>query len=141
MVPNAELDPRLLPPLTLAYIGDAVYELWVRSFLVRKGFTKVNDLHHYAVGFVNADTQSQLVEKLTGFLNEEEATVLKRGRNAKSGRHPKNKGMIEYRRATGLETLVGYLYLLGLNERLEEIFNLLVALVEEETVKDGEGEA
>ncbi|NMA14958.1 MAG: Mini-ribonuclease 3, partial [Clostridia bacterium] len=138
MVPNSELNPQLLPPLTLAYIGDAVYELWVRSYLVRKGFTKVNDLHHHAVKYVNADTQSQLVDKLTGFLNEEEAAVLKRGRNAKSGRHPKNMGMIEYRRATGLETLIGYLYILGLNERLEDIFHLLVSLVEEETVTERE---
>jgi len=120
----------LLPPLTLAYIGDAVYELRVRNYLVLKGITKVNVIHRQAVKFVNASTQSKLVAKLDLFLTAEEFAVLKRGRNAKSGRQPKNSDMIEYRRATGLEALIGYLFLSGKQDRLDDIFDILIQMVE-----------
>lgn len=123
-------NPNLLPPLTLAYIGDAVYELWVRKYLVSKGYTKVNDLHKHAVNYVKATTQSKFVEEMASKLTEEENAIIKRGRNAKSGHQPKNTEMIDYRRATGLEALVGYLYLLDRQERLEEIFDLLTQVVE-----------
>lgn len=126
------LDIETLPSLTLAYIGDAVYELWVRRHLVLKGPMRVNDLHQEAVKYVNAKTQSKLVGLLEPLLDEKEAAVLKRGRNAKSGRQPKNMEMIDYRRATGLEALIGYLYLLNKQERLEEIFSRLAELIEKE---------
>ena len=125
------VDHPQLPALTLAYIGDAVYELWVREYLVRQGLAKVNDLHRAAVRYVNALTQSRLVARLEDVLSEEETAVWKRGRNAKSGRQPKNMEMIDYRRATGLEALVGYLYLAGRQDRLTQIFDLLTQLVEE----------
>ncbi len=80
--------------MTLAYIGDAVYELWVRRYLVSKGPHRVNDLHHAAVKYVNAGTQSKLVALLEPLLDEKEAAVLRKGRNAKSGRQPKNMEMI-----------------------------------------------
>jgi len=119
------------PPLILAYLGDAVYELWVREHLVRQGLCKVNDLHRAAVRYVNAQTQSLLAARLEPLLSEEEVAVWKQGRNAKGGRQPKNMAMIDYRRATGLESLVGHLYLQGEAERLEMIFQLMVQLVEE----------
>lgn len=125
-------DIDLLSPLILAYIGDAAYELWVRKYLVAQGLTKVNTLHHQAVKYVNAETQSRLVSKLEKILTQEEVAILKRGRNAKSGRQPKSMDMIAYRRATGLEALVGYLYLLGREERLCDIFTVLIQMVEEE---------
>ncbi len=117
----------LLPPLTLAYIGDAVYELWVRRYLVSKGLTRVNDLHHTAIKYVNAGTQSKLVGCLEPFLDQDEARILRRGRNTKSGRQPKNAEMIDYRRATGLEALVGYLYLTDHTERVLELIKLGVS--------------
>lgn len=131
-----DLNAELLPSLTLAYIGDAVYELWVRRYLVSKGLSRVNDLHHTAVKYVNAGTQSKLVGCLEPYLDEEEANVLRRGRNAKSGRQPKNMEMIDYRRATGLEALVGYLYLLNRQDKLDQIFSLLVELLDGETSKN-----
>lgn len=120
-----------LPGLTLAYIGDAVYELWVRNYLVGQGHTKVNDLHRQAVRYVKASTQARLVERLQPILTEEEMDVLKRGRNAKSGHQPKNTEMIDYRMSTGLEALVGFLYLKGRQDRLEEFFYILIELVRE----------
>lgn len=122
----------LLPPLTLAYIGDAVYELWVRRYLVLKGITRVNELHHTAIKYVNAGTQSKLVGCLEPFLDRDEARILRRGRNTKSGRQPKNAEMIDYRRATGLEALVGYLYFLNKQDRLDQVFSLLVELLDGE---------
>ncbi|ATW27096.1 hypothetical protein DCMF_22165 [Candidatus Formimonas warabiya] len=135
MVPMNRETPEkveLLPSLTLAYIGDAVYELWVREHLVAQGCTKVHDLHRMAIKYVNAGTQSKLVAQLDALLDEKEAQVLRRGRNAKSGRQPKHMEMIDYRRATGLEALVGYLYLEKKQERLEQIFSLLAQLIEAE---------
>ncbi|MGI6684288.1 MAG: Mini-ribonuclease 3 [Bacillota bacterium] len=129
---NTSLDPETLSSLTLAYIGDAVYELWVRRYLVSKGSHRVNDLHQEAVKYVNAGMQSKLVGLLEPLLDEKEMAVLKKGRNAKSGRQPKNMEMIDYRRATGLEALVGYLYLSNKQERLEVIFLRLTELMEEE---------
>ncbi len=123
----------MLPSLTLAYIGDAVYELWVRQHLISRGCIKVNDLHRMAVKYVNAGTQSELVAHLDAILDEKEAQILKRGRNAKSGRQPKNMEMIDYRRATGLEALVGYLYLLNKQEKLDQIFSLLDQMMESQT--------
>lgn len=119
----------VLPSLTLAYIGDAVYELWVRRYLISAGITRVNTLHRTAVKYVNAETQSKLVGCIEPYLDEEEHQVLKRGRNAKSGRQPKNVDMIDYRRATGLEALVGYWYLSDRQDKLEHIFSLLVDLL------------
>lgn len=131
----ASHDVEQMPPVTLAYIGDAVYELWVRRYLVAQGCSRVNDLHHAAIKYVNAETQSKLVAYLEPHLDEQEAGILRKGRNAKSGRQPKNMEMIDYRRATGLEALVGYLYLLNKQERLDQIFSLLVQWFEGQASK------
>lgn len=125
------VDARRLSPLALAYIGDAVYEMYVRKHLIEKGITRVNDLHKSAVKYVKATTQAQAVHLIESKLSEEEFRIVKRGRNAKSGQTPKNTDVVEYRYSTGFESLIGYLYLNGEIERLEEIFKIVVAFVEE----------
>ncbi|HZK17707.1 MAG TPA: ribonuclease III domain-containing protein [Clostridia bacterium] len=117
-------DPNLLPPATLAYIGDAVYELFTRTELVEKGITNVNKLHHKAIRFVSAEAQAKALSFLNGHLSEEEADLVRRGRNAKT-RVPKNAELMEYRYSTGFECLVGYLYLSGDFERLKNIMTLV----------------
>ena len=106
-----DTDIRTYSPLTLAYIGDAIYELVIRTILVEKGNTQVNKLHQRASKLVKASAQSEIVEKLKPYLTEEEMGIFKRGRNAKSFTMAKNASMSDYRRATGFEALMGHLYL------------------------------
>lgn len=119
--PRSITPPEQLPPLVLAYIGDAVYELYVRTGLIEAGLTKVNDLHRRAIKLVRAGFQAQFLQEIEGVLNEEELAIMRRGRNAKSGHVPKNADMIDYRYSTGFESLIGYLYLKGEQERLAEL--------------------
>ncbi|NLY43097.1 MAG: Mini-ribonuclease 3 [Clostridiaceae bacterium] len=118
------IDPIQYSPLVLAYIGDAVYELYIRSMLVFKGNAPVHALHKKAVLLVKAKAQSDIIHKIEPMLTEEEYAVYKRGRNAKSSTVPKNADVSEYRHATGFEALVGYLYLKGEMQRLQELFML-----------------
>jgi len=111
-------------PLVLAYMGDVVYELYVRDMLVRLGNTQVDKLHKRATSFVNATAQFESFKRIEDKLTEKEISIFKRGRNAKSG-VPKNADVSHYRTATGLEALIGYIYLSGEKERLEEIMNLI----------------
>lgn len=120
---------RQLNPLTLAFIGDAVYEALVRTYLVNKfGHMSVHKLHIKAVKFVKAHSQSEIIKKLEKQLSEEELYFFKRGRNAKSATVPKNADIQEYRFATGFESLVGFLYLTGEFERLSYLFEFIIAL-------------
>ena len=114
-------DIRRYSPLSLAYIGDAVYEVIIRSMLVAKSMASPNALHHAASGYVKASTQARMMDVIEPLLDEEEAEVFTRGRNAKSPTTAKNQSVADYRRATGFEALVGYLYLLDRTERLFEI--------------------
>ncbi|MDS1030397.1 ribonuclease III domain-containing protein [Bacillota bacterium LX-D] len=123
-------EPEQISPLALAYIGDAVLELYVRTFLVNQGSFKVNALHKKAVKFVNAVTQASLLRKIEESLTMEELAIAKRGRNAKSGHVPKNAEVIDYRYSTGLETLIGFLFLKGRTDRIAEIFLVLRQIVE-----------
>lgn len=109
-------------PLVLAYIGDAVYELYIRSMLISDHNTQVNKLHKEATKYVKAKAQSELIEKIYDKLTEEEITIYKRGRNAHSYTSAKNADIVDYRRATGFEALIGYLYISGNKDR---IFKLL----------------
>ena len=120
----ADTDIRTYSPLTLAYIGDAIYELVVRTILVEKGNTQVNKLNQRANRLVKASAQSEMIEKLKPYLTEEEMAVFKRGRNAKSYTMAKNATMSDYRRATGFEALMGYLYLTEQWERMLELIKL-----------------
>lgn len=117
----AAQDIRTYSPLTLAYIGDAIYDLVIRTMLVEKGNSAVNKLHHRASGFVKAKAQKQAMEAIEPLLTEEEHGYYKRGRNAKSFTTAKNATIVEYRVATGFEALLGYLYLTGQMERLLEL--------------------
>ena len=112
-------------PLVLAYIGDAVFEIFVRKMLVSQGNTSVDKLHKKATEYVKSSAQSASYRKIEGILTEEEISVFKRGRNAKSN-PPKNADVIEYHTATGLEALIGYIYLSENTERLDEIMNLIL---------------
>ena len=112
-------------PLVLAYIGDAVFELYVRKRLVKSTFMPVDKLHKAATGYVSATAQSGSFKKIESKLTEHEISVYKRGRNSKST-VPKNTDMIDYRIATGLETLIGYIYLMDKAERLDEIMSMIL---------------
>lgn len=129
-----DTDIRTYSPLTLAYIGDAIYELVIRTILVEKGNTQVNKLHQRASKLVKASAQSEIVEKLKPYLTEEEMGIFKRGRNAKSFTMAKNASMSDYRRATGFEALMGYLYLTEQWDRMLELIKIGIT----EGEKDGE---
>lgn len=117
-------DIRMMSPLQLAYVGDACYELMVRTFLLDKNLS-VNVLHRETIKYVKAEAQSQIVHELEDVLTEEERAIVKKGRNTKSHSNPKNANLIDYKYATGFEALFGYLYLAGEDSRLEEIFKLI----------------
>jgi len=125
--------PEDLPALVLAYIGDAVYELAVREYLVDTGLVRVNTLHGESVKYVNAGAQAKVLHALEGKLTEEEAAVMRRGRNAKSPHVPRGAGVIEYRHSTALESLIGYLYLKGDTGRLGEIMTVALEAMGRET--------
>ena len=108
--------------LSLAHVGDAVYELLVRSRLCMENRTAVTQLHRMTVSLVNAAAQAQAAEKIFPVLTDEERSVYKRGRNAKVNSVPHHAEISQYHAATGLEALFGWLYLLGRRERLEELF-------------------
>ena len=124
-------DLRTYSPLTLAYIGDGVYELVIRTILVKKGNCPVNQLHKRASNLVKAGTQSHMMEILEPLLTEEEKSVYRRGRNAHSATMAKHATMADYRRATGFEALMGYLYL---KEDFSRILELVHAGLEKEEI-------
>jgi len=108
--------------LQLAYLGDAVYELWVRQHLLAKGIGKLEEMHKNAVHYVQARTQAAILKSLLPELNETETAVVMRGRNAK-GNHPRNVDVLTYRHATAFEALVGYWYLDGQQQRMQTVFD------------------
>ncbi len=112
--------------LGLAHIGDAVYELLIRTWLCTKGKTTSKGLHFETVSYVRAPAQARAVAIIMDKLTEEELAVFKRGRNAKVNSVPKNADISEYHSATGLETLFGYLYLKGERNRIDELFAMIV---------------
>ena len=114
-------DIRTYSPLTLAYIGDAIYDLIVRSVLVNRGNTAVNNFHKKASAIVKAQTQSDLAAAMMDDLTEEEKDIYRRGRNSKPHTKAKNATTIEYLEATGLEAVIGFLYLTGDMDRAVEI--------------------
>lgn len=126
-------DTRTYSPLVLAYIGDGIYDLVIRTMMVGKGNAHVNLLHKRTSQLVNAHAQSEMIGVLLSELTEEEQAVYRRGRNAHSPTMAKNATMADYRRATGFEALMGHLYLEGRMDRLME----LVLLGLERMEKDG----
>ena len=132
-------DARLLNPLVLAFIGDGIYEVFIRTYLVETNREMlVHRLHVKTISFVKAHAQSEFMKGLQAELTEEELYFYKRGRNAKSGTVPKNADVQEYRTATGFEALIGYLYITEQNQRLNSIFNEILKLNGEQ-INDLEG--
>ena len=119
------VNPKQMNPLTLAFVGDVVFELLVRERLVAEGDRPVGQLHNMAVTQVKASAQAVAYHLLEPMLDEEELSILKRGRNSHSVHPPKNSHPQDYRKATGVEALFGYLYLKGRTERVEELFRLI----------------
>ncbi len=120
----------MLPPVLLAYVGDAVFELLIRLNLIEQGTLPVRQLHRQATRLTRASGQSEALFRLEHTLTEEEADIVRRGRNTKT-RVPKSAQMSAYRRATGLEALFGYLYLKGEHTRLHELIDIINAWEEE----------
>ena len=119
-----EVDIRTYSPLTLAYIGDAVYDVIFRTAVVAQGNAPVNKLHHKTIQYVKAPAQAALIESIMDELTPEEEAVYKRGRNAKSYTTAKNATTGEYRRATGFEAVMGYLYLTGQYHRMIDLIKI-----------------
>lgn len=119
-------DLKMYSPLVLAYVGDAVFELYIRTLLVSKGNASVHKLHKQSISYVKAKSQSNTIHRMLEDLSAEEQDVVRRGRNAKSGTIPKNADVTEYKYATGFESLIGYLYLKEDYPRLLELLKISV---------------
>lgn len=122
---DAACDPKQLSPLTLAFVGDGVFELFVRERLVCAANCPVSSLHQKSVAQVCARAQAASLQKILPVLTEEETEILKRGRNAHTNHVPKNSNPADYHAATAFEALFGYLYLSGKIGRLRELFQLI----------------
>ena len=114
--------------LALAYLGDAIYEIYIREYLLNKNIVKVKELQEEAIKYVSAKSQSEFLKKIieNNFLNEEEIAIIKRARNHKSHKAPKGTNIITYKNSTCLEALIGYLYLNKKRNRIEEIMKYIV---------------
>ena len=121
------MDVQCINVITLAYMGDAIYEVYIREKCISLGIAKVEDLQKKVTSYVSALGQSKVLERLVekNFLSDSELLIVKRGRNYKRSVHPKNTSLAIYKEATGLETLIGYLYLSKNFERLNEIFEMI----------------
>jgi ribonuclease-3 family protein len=122
-----DVPVNLLSPVVLAYIGDAVFEIYIRQRLVADYNRKPHELHRAATGYVSAAAQARLLQHWMPLLSEEEADIVRRGRNTKSGQPPKNADPADYRHATALECLVGHLYYHGEKQRLEQLVEMAFA--------------
>ena len=114
--------------LVLAYLGDTIYENYVRHYLINKGISNVNDLQTASINYVSAKNQAKFLEELMeeDFFSEDEVNVIKRARNYKSNSHPKNTDIITYKHATALEAIIGYLDLKDNKKRIDEIMNYIL---------------
>ncbi|SDL26809.1 Mini-ribonuclease 3 [Natronincola ferrireducens] len=124
-------EAKLMAPLTLAYMGDAIFEAYIRNYLITKGDSLVKALHKNAILYVKAKAQAEIVHELEKQLTEEEWGIVKKGRNQKPSSSPKNADMIDYKYATGFESLLGYLFYDGKIERLIEIMEKSVEIINE----------
>ncbi|MFT4415700.1 Mini-ribonuclease 3 [Fredinandcohnia humi] len=127
-----QVDSYQLNSLALAYMGDAVYEMYVRHYLLTKGNVRPNQLHNRAKQYVSAKAQSAIIHEMLehNFFTEEEQSVIRRGRNAKSGTVPKNTDVQTYRYSTAFEALIGYHYLQANSERIESIIEEAFRIIE-----------
>lgn len=116
-------EVKLLPPLTWAYIGDCVYELYIRTKLINETYMKPHALHIESIKYVKASAQSEILKRIYNDLTEEEKDIVRRGRNAENHHLPKNANVQDYMYSTAFEALIGYLYLTKQNDRLKEILD------------------
>jgi len=130
LLPLDEQTVRMLNPLKLAYLGDAVFEMYIRMYLINKVVLTPNEMSKKATHYVKAASQASLINGIKELLTEEEWTIVKRGRNQKSSTVPKNALLSDYRYATGFESLIGYLHLLNREERLVEIIGIGIEFLE-----------
>lgn len=121
---KSEMDINMLSPLTWAYVGDAVYELYIRTNLVNNTKLKPHKLHIESIKYVKAKAQADILRKIESNLTEEEKNIVRRARNAENHHLPKNADPADYMYSTAFEGLIGYLYLTQKDERLKEILNL-----------------
>lgn len=115
-----------MSPLVWAYMGDAVYEKFIREYVIRQGLCKNGLLHKKSIKYVSANGQVKILKRIEEKLTEEELDIVRRGRNSNPHSHAKNADIVDYKYATGFEALIGYLYLTEQSERLEEILNMCV---------------
>lgn len=127
------MEPRLYNGLTLAYIGDSIYELRIRNYVLSKGLTKVNDLNKAATKYTKGEGQSLVMHKLLdiGFLTEEEISMFKKGRNSNVKKVRKNISRSDYLEGTGFESLIGFLYLSNNIVRMDEIIDKAIQIINE----------
>lgn len=118
---------------TLAYVGDAIYELRIREYILSTGYQDVNKLHKYAVKFTSGENQAKIIDYLIkeNLITEEEISYFKRGRNSGHSKNCRSISVISYKKATGFEAMIGYLYLENKKERLDEILDIVIKIVEE----------
>lgn len=130
------MDVNLINVVTLAYLGDSVYEVYIRDFLIKQGIAKVEDLQKMAIKYVSAKGQSKILNFLieNEFLTDIELDFVRRGRNYKRDSHPKNTDIITYKMSTGFETMIGYLYYINNIDRLEEIINFILGGYDEKEI-------
>ncbi len=139
---DTHIDASMMDGAALAFIGDAVYEIYVRKHVMEQAFSgdgsrqagaaKVDALHHQTVRFVKAEAQAKAVRALEAGLSEDRRAVVRRARNHKPASVPKHAGVMEYKWATAFEALVGYLWLEGETEELEQLINEAIRIIEEE---------
>ena len=122
------MDINLINVITLAYLGDSIYEVYVREYLINKGIAKVLDLQKESIKYVSAKSQSKILSYLieNNLLIENELDIVKRGRNYKRSSHPKNTDIITYKMSSGFEAMIGYLYLSNNKDRLDEIMSYIL---------------
>lgn len=138
MFNSCDMDVRACQPLRLAYMGDAVYEVYIREMLIRKNEVSVHRLHVESIRYVKAAAQAYILHEIMDKLTEDELDVVRRGRNAKSATIPKNAKVSDYRYATAFETLIGYLYLSNDKDRLNEVIDMAVDVIDKKMLKDVE---
>ena len=132
------LELLVMPPLALAYVGDAVFEVFIREQLIREGSRQVNILHKKSISYVKANAQARIIHGINDFLTEDEQNIVRRGRNANSHSVPKNADVGEYRYATGFEALLGFIFLKGDSKRLTSLMNEAYKFISKEN-ENGKG--
>ena len=122
------MNVNLINVITLAYLGDAVYEVYIREYLIKNGIAKVEELQKEAVKYVSAKSQANILSYLidNNLLTDNELDIVKRGRNYKRASHPKNTDIITYKMSSGFEAMIGYLYMSNEKDRLDEIMNYVL---------------